>query len=99
MGVDIPIDREAIVNNVYQALLSMDEVFLFDPYLDSYSGCRNPRDLAYVLTSEAARDRCRDGVSTLLKVGCRRDVERYTGSVAEALSTIRCAMIEHVPLL
>ena len=50
-----------------------------------------------MLTSEAVRNRCRDDVSTLLRVGRRKDAERYMKSIAEALSTVRCAMTEHVP--
>ena len=96
-GADIPTDRGTIVGNVHNALLSMDEVFLSGPCPGSYDGCRSPRDLAYMLTSEAVRDSCRDDVSTLMRVGRRKDAERYMRSVAEALSTVRCAMTEHVP--
>lgn len=96
-GSDIDTDRNTVVAKVQDALSNMDSTFLSGPYPDVCNECRDTKDLAFMLSLEAVRNSCLSDVSTLVRVGRKKDAERYVRGIVEALSTARCAMTEHVP--
>ena len=93
-GADIVTDRNAVSEKVQAAVRSMDATFLGGSLRE---GCRSPRELAYILSSEAVRDCCMNDVSTLMRLGRRKDAERYVSGIADALLNVKCAITEHVP--